>query len=163
RVRRAAAMGHVVLVDPCVAPRKVTSPNLPTRSRIPSTPQLSATALITAVVFAFAGTAIAATNADQPHPRLGLYGPPLGAGTPLTLMGGAVTQPLLSQIARYDEVVLSVSPFTEYSPDVLGELRRQNPNIKLYAYIQANYCWPAYQPDSLVNIPTRHYRLIRDL
>ena len=105
----------------------------------------------------------AATNADKPHPRLGLYGHSLGDGTPLILAGGDMNAPLIAQIARYDEVVMSVSPFTEYRSDVLAEIRRQNPGIKLYAYIQANYCWPAYQPDSLVNIPTRHYRLIRDL
>ena len=123
---------------------------------------LRAIALLCA--FACAATvAHAQANADKPHPRLGLYGHALGDGTPLVLPGGMVNQTLVSQIARYDEVVLSVSPFTEYPPDILGELRRQNPGIKLYAYIQANYCWPAYQPDSLVNIPTRHYRLIRDL
>jgi molybdopterin converting factor small subunit len=119
--------------------------------------------LLAVLLLLLAQAAGAATNADKPHPRLGLYGHSLGDGTPLVLPDGDMNAPLIAQIARYDEVVLSVSPFTEYRSDVLAEIRRQNPGIKLYAYIQANYCWPAYQPDSLVNIPTRHYRLIRDL
>ena len=110
-----------------------------------------------------AAPAFAAGNADLPHPRLGLYGHALGNGTPFILPGGAMNTTLVSQAARYDQVILSVSPFTEYRPDVLAEMRRQNPSIKLFAYIQANYCWTANQPDSLVNIPTRHYHLVRDL
>jgi len=120
--------------------------------------------LTLALLFACAASPTFATgNADKPHPRLGLYGHSLGNGTPLVLPDGDMNPILIAQIARYDEVVMSVSPFTEYRSDVLAEIRRQNPNIKLYAYIQANYCWPASEPDSLVNIPTRHYRLIRDL
>ena len=60
-------------------------------------------------------------------------------------------------------VVLPATPFTEYRQDVLGALRAAHPGIALYAYVQADYTWPANQPDSAVHLPTRHYHLVRNL
>ncbi|MEP7027258.1 MAG: FlgD immunoglobulin-like domain containing protein [Candidatus Eisenbacteria bacterium] len=109
------------------------------------------------------GGAPAAGNADLPHPRLGLYGHAFGTGAPLVNADGTLNTTLLDQVARYDAVVLSASPFTEYRPDVLAQLRLRNPSIRLYAYVQADYAWRATQPDSLVNLPTREWNLIRNL
>jgi molybdopterin converting factor small subunit len=106
---------------------------------------------------------LAVTNADLPHPRLGLYAHALGTGFPLVRSDGTRDEALLDAIARYDAVVLSVSPFTEYRSDVLTALRQRNPSIKLYAYTQADYAYWALQPDSLDHLPTRHWRLVRDL
>jgi molybdopterin converting factor small subunit len=112
---------------------------------------------------AAATSAFAAGNADLPHPRLGLYGHTIGNGSPLINPDNSVNITLLVAIARYDAVVLPISPFTEYRPDVLASLRQLNPSIKIYGYTQADYCWWAAQPDSFVNLPTRHWRLVRDL
>ncbi len=107
--------------------------------------------------------AYAAGNADLPHPRLGLYGHVLGTGSPLVNANGTLNTTLLDQVARYDAVVISASPFTEYRPDVLDQLRERNPSIQLYAYVQPDYVWFAAQADSQVNIPTREWNLVRDL
>ncbi len=115
------------------------------------------------VLCLFAGRAGAGTNADLPHPRLGLYGHTIGTGYPLIRADESINAALLDSIARYDAVILPVSPFTEYRQDVLEDLRRLNPAIKLYGYSQADLCWWAMQPDSATHIPTRHWQLVRNL
>ena len=120
-------------------------------------------ALVAVLAMVIATPAGATTNADLPHPRLGLYGHTLGDGSPLINANQTLNNALLASIARYDVVILPISPFTEYRQDVLEKLRMLNPSIKLYAYVQADYCWYAAQPDSFTNIPTRHWRLVRDL
>jgi len=109
-------------------------------SIVPAVSGGSLARLLALALLLVAAPAFAAGNADLPHPRLGLYGHALGDGTPFILPGGAMNTALVSEAARYDQVILSVSPFTEYRPDVLAEMRRQNPSIKLFAYIQANCC-----------------------
>lgn len=110
-----------------------------------------------------AGPVFAVTNADLPHPRLGLYGHSIGTGYPLIRADESLNAALLDSIARYDAVILPVSPFTEYREDVLEQLRRLNPGIKLYGYALADQCWWAAQPDSVAHIPTRHWQLVQNL
>ena len=102
-------------------------------------------------------------NSQAPHPRLGLYGNALGAGFPFVRADHTLDSALLDSVARYDTVILPASPFTEYDPAVLAGLRARHPGIQLYAYLQADYAYVASVDDSLVQIPTRAYRLVRDL
>jgi len=102
-------------------------------------------------------------NAAAPHPRLGLYAGANGAGFPFIRSNLTVDTALLDSVARFDAVILPASPFTEYWPQVLTGLRARNPNIRLYAYVQADYAWPSNGLDSLVHIPTLHYHLVRNL
>lgn len=101
--------------------------------------------------------------ADPDYPRLGLYGHVLGRGEPLVQADGSLDLTLLHAIARRHTVVLDATPFTEYRPDALGALRARRPDIRLLAYVQAQYMYPAAQADSTVNIPTRIRILVRNL
>lgn len=103
------------------------------------------------------------------YPRLGLYGGIRGSGYPYIrdVDSNPRTDPLdlatCDSVARYDQVILDVSPITEYRRDVLSALRSRHPGIQLVAYVSAGYIWPAAQPDSTVHFPTRYRRLIRKL
>jgi molybdopterin converting factor small subunit len=124
---------------------------------------LLAASLALAAVATCATGARGAGNADQPHPRLALYGRALGTGWPLVKTDGTLDGTVLDQIARYHAVVLSASPFTEYFPNALYQVRLRHLGIPLYAYVQPDYVVPASQPDSLVNLPTRQWILVRNL
>ena len=102
-------------------------------------------------------------RADLVYPRLGLYGSVRGGGTPFVDSTGALVPSALDQVARYDEVVLEVSPITEYRPDVLAALRARNPNLKALAFVLGHNIWDAYAADSLVHYPTRYRRLVQNL
>ena len=103
------------------------------------------------------------SNSLAGHPRLGLYGNANGAGFPFVRADQSLNSALLDSVARYDTVVLPSSPFTEYDSAVMAGLRARHPGIKIYAYVQADYAYPTTFADSLVQIPSRHYRLVRDL
>jgi hypothetical protein len=102
-------------------------------------------------------------NSLAPHPRLGLYAGANGAGFPFIRSNQTVDEALLDSVARFDSIILPASPFTEYWPQVLSGLRQRNPNIHLYAYVQADEAWPSNFADSTVHIPTLHYHLVRNL
>jgi len=102
-------------------------------------------------------------NSQAPHPRLGLYGNATGSGFPFVRADHTINPTLLDSVARYDTVILPASPFTEYNPQVLAGLRARHPGIKLYAYVQGDFAYVSAVADSFVHIPTRHYRLVRDL
>src|SRR5690242_19704373 len=92
-------------------------------------------ALGVAAGLARAGAAAAqGTNAALPHPRLGMYAGATAAGFPFIKADQTIDQALLDSVARFDAVILPVSPFTEYQPQVLQGLRARHPSIKLYAY-----------------------------
>ena len=97
------------------------------------------------------------------YPKLGLCGMINGLGYPYIFPNGVLNAAMLDSVARYDEVILDVSPITEYRPDVLAALRARHPSITLIAYVLAEGIWPVADDDSLVHYPTRYRRLIRDL
>lgn len=101
--------------------------------------------------------------AQDPYPRLGLYGHVDGRGAPLILANGQIDPVLLEIIARRHVVVLDATPFTEYRPDALAALRLRRSSIKLLGYLQAQYIFRSAQPDSNVNLPTRIRILVRNL
>jgi hypothetical protein len=100
----------------------------------------------------------------QDHPRLGLYGSIMGDGYPfLTSLAGPLDTAAVAAIARYHTVILDVNPVTPYRPDLVAELRRRNPSIRLLGYVLGHDIWAAADPDSLNHYPTRYRRLVRDL
>ena len=127
------------------------------------TPDLRIPALVAGMLLAFTGAAAAAN-----YPRLGLYGGIEGLGLPYILGGaidfsGPLNLAMCDSVARFDEVILDVSPITEYRPDVITALRARNPDITMLAYVTAEGIWWAAQPDSTVHFPTRYRRLVRDM
>jgi hypothetical protein len=103
------------------------------------------------------------TPAEPAYPRLGLYGSIRGDGTPFLDADGYLDLAVVEQVARYDEVTLEASPISEYRPDILAALRARNPDITLLAYVLGHDIWHTDRTDSLVHIPTRYRRLVRDL
>lgn len=99
----------------------------------------------------------------QPHPRLGLYASIMGDGYPLLLPDGSMDTAAVAAVARYDVVTLDVNPVTPYHPELLAELRRRNPDIRILGYVLGHDIWGAADPDSLNHFPTRYRRLVRDL
>ncbi len=119
--------------------------------------------LVLAVVLAAALGAAGPARA-QLYPRLGLAGSIGSSGAPYVLSNGSLDPTLISQVARYDEIILDASPVTEYHPDILSSMRALNPGLKALAYIPAAAVWwMGVAPDSTVNIPSRYYRLVRDM
>lgn len=105
----------------------------------------------------------APARADDPFPRLGLYGHVDGRGAPVVLADGQLDATLLDRIARHHLVVLDATPFTEYRPDALVALRARRNGIKLLGYVQAQYIFRSAEADSSVNVPTRINILVRNL
>jgi len=99
----------------------------------------------------------------QAYPRLGLYGSIMGDGYPLLTPSGALDTIAVAAVARYDVVTLDVNPVTPYHPELLADLRRRNPDIRLLGYVLGHDIWAAADPDSLNHFPTRYRRLVRDL
>jgi hypothetical protein len=107
--------------------------------------------------------ASAGPASGQAYPRLGQYLSTTGQGMPLVRGDGTVDSELLSAVSKHHTVVLSATPFTEYRPDVLLNLKALHPSMVLLAYTQPQYVYPHAAADSNVNIPTRLRRLVRDL
>ena len=110
---------------------------------------------------------LAAPVSAQNYPRLGLYGRVLGSGYPYT-SGGVIQGPFdtaaLDAAARYDQLILTVTPISEYRPQLLSELRLRNPKISLLAYVVGTYAWDGPDgADSTIHYPTRYRHLLRDL
>lgn len=118
----------------------------------------SAALIALALVAAFTATAAA-----QDYPRLGLYWSIHRDGRPLLDANGNVDPVIASQVARYDQIVVDVDPLSPYRPDVLDELRRLHPGIRLMGYVTGHFIWPSADPDSLRHYPTRYWRKVRDL
>lgn len=104
-----------------------------------------------------------ARAAELLYPRLGLYGQANGTGQPIVGTNGQLDPILLDQIARHHTVVLNSTPFTEYRPDALAALRARRPDLTLLAYVQAQYVYPASNPDSTVHLATIAYRMVRNM
>lgn len=101
--------------------------------------------------------------AAQAHPRLGLYASIMGDGYPLLRPDGSMDMAAVAAVARYDVITLDVNPVTPYHPELLAELRRRNPDIRILAYVLGHDIWAAANPDSFQHFPTRYRRLVRDL
>jgi len=99
----------------------------------------------------------------QAHPRLGLYASIMGDGYPLITSTGALDTAAVAAVARYDVVTLDVNPVTPYHPELLADLRRRNPDIRILGYVLGHDIWAAADVDSLNHFPTRYRRLVRDL
>jgi Hypothetical glycosyl hydrolase family 15/Carbohydrate binding domain len=102
----------------------------------------------------------------QDYPRLGLHVQLYQNGFPMITgndVGGPFDTSVLDAIARYDEVTFGASPASEYRPDLVAQLRTRHPGIHVIGYVMAEniYLGPN-TPDSLVNLPTRIRRLVRD-
>jgi hypothetical protein len=123
----------------------------------------AATILLALALVGAATLPAPARAADLLYPRLGLYGQVNGAGEPVVGLNGQLDPVVLDQIARHHMVVLNATPFTEYRPQALGALRVRRPDLTLLAYVQAAYVYPAFQPDSTVNLPTRAYNMVRNM
>ncbi len=127
------------------------------------TPRLSSI-LARALCLALA-VAAATPVAAQDFPRLGLYWSVKRDGSPLVTGGvnGTLDPIVAASVARYDEIVVDVDPFSPYRPDILAELRTLHPGIRLLGYVTGAYIWPSADPDSLRHFPTRYWRTVRDL
>ncbi|MCC6348288.1 MAG: hypothetical protein IT347_01685 [Candidatus Eisenbacteria bacterium] len=99
----------------------------------------------------------------QDYPRLGLYWSVHRDGRPLLRADGTLDPDIASQVARYDEIVVDVDPFSPYRPDAIAALRSLNPGIKMLGYVTGHHIWPSADPDSLNHFPTRYWRTVRDL
>ncbi|MFI5370130.1 MAG: hypothetical protein ACHQ52_01135 [Candidatus Eisenbacteria bacterium] len=102
----------------------------------------------------------------QDYPRLGLHIRLYQNGFPM-ITGGDVHGPfdasVLDAMARYDEVTFGASPASEYRPDIVSELRARHPGIHVNGYVMVENIYDApNSADSLVNLPTRVRRLVRD-
>ena len=114
---------------------------------------------LVALVLAFAATSARA----QSYPRLGLYGICSNEGLPLLDVSGNLDPAVLDAVARYDQVILPVTPITPYRPDIGIALRTRNPKLQLIAYVPGQNIWDAYKPDSSVHFPTRYRHLVDSL
>jgi hypothetical protein len=121
--------------------------------------------LAAALALACPGGAHAGSLADstQVFPRLGMPGAIRGNGYPYLDSTGAVIPEILDAVARYDVLIMDVSPVTEYHPEILAGLRARNPGLTALGYVLGHDIWNAVQVDSLVHFPTRYNRLVRDL
>jgi hypothetical protein len=126
-------------------------------------PQTSRTASVLAALTALIAAAVATPAAARVYPPLGLYGSIKGDGYPYVKPGGALDTLEIGRASRFGEVVLDVNPISPYRPDIAAAFRARNPNIKLLAYIQAQYIWNVADADSLNQIPTVIRRTVRDL
>jgi hypothetical protein len=104
------------------------------------------------------------------YPKLGSYSAVYGDGTPFLVSsaGNPQTWPMdtaaVALQARWDHVILDISPVTEYRPDILQELRRRNPGVQLIAYA-AVWWWANPTPlmgDTTTNFPWKAWRAVRD-
>lgn len=121
-------------------------------------------ALLAGLAFALFSAALAAPPAGaQSYPRLGLYGMMKSNGYPLWDSTGTYDAQVLTEISRYDEVILDASPISEYRNDALVQLRQRHPGIKLLAYVTGHHIWQTIANDSLVYYPLRYWRTVRDL
>ncbi len=102
-------------------------------------------------------------RAQNVYPRLALYCLIPHDGYPFVDSTGTLDPVTISQVARYEEIVLSASPVTEYHPEILAALRAQNPRFKALAYVTGEDVYPVNDADSLVHFPTRYYHMVRDL
>ena len=117
------------------------------------------------VLFTFlAWTVSQPARAQIQYPRLGMPGLIHGDGTPyLDSLTGGLNLPVIDAVARYDHVILDVSPVTEYHPEIIAALRTRNSNIKTLAYVSGEHIWDINAADSLVQFPTRYNHLVRNL
>jgi Carbohydrate binding domain/Hypothetical glycosyl hydrolase family 15 len=117
-----------------------------------------------AFVFALAVFCVcaAAPARAQNYPRLALYGEMTGNGYPLWDSTGTLQTMALDAISRYDEVVIEASPITPYRPDAIAAIRARNPQISMLAYVAPCIFYPGLSPDSLVDVPSRLIRTVRN-
>ncbi len=118
---------------------------------------------VLAVLTAFVAGPLSQSAEAQPHPRLGLYASIMGDGYPLLFPDGSMDTTAVAAVARYDVITLDVNPVAPYHPELLAELRRRNPDIRILGYVLGHDIWGAADADSLVHFPTRYRRLVRDL
>lgn len=97
------------------------------------------------------------------YPRLALPGCMHDTGRPYLDAAGDLDTAVVAAAARFDLIILDVSPVSEYHPEVLAALRARNPGITCLGYVLAENIWAAQSPDSLVHYPTRYRRTVRDL
>jgi carbohydrate binding protein with CBM4/9 domain len=96
-------------------------------------------------------------------PKLGLYGCIRGNGYPFLIGSteGPYDPAAFDAVARFDMVTLNASPIADYRPDIIGQLRTRNPEIRVLAYVLPSSTWEAQNPDSTVHYPTRYRNMIR--
>jgi hypothetical protein len=118
------------------------------------------------VVFGLVLAALAACAAStaraQNYPRLALYGEMKGNGYPLWDSTGTLVTPVIDAISRYDEVVIEASPISPYRPDAIAAIRARNPQISMLGYVAPSIFYFGMSPDSLVDVPTRLIRTVRN-
>lgn len=119
--------------------------------------------LATAFAVTIATGLTAGVAGAQSFPRLGLYGQILGNGYPYVLPDQTLDMLEIARTARYNEVVLDVSPITPYRPDIIQAIKAQNPNCRVLAYVLAEDIWNVMNADSLNHIPTIIRRTVRNL
>ncbi len=102
-------------------------------------------------------------QAQRTYPRLGLNCLIPGTGWPFLDASGNLDPVAVGQVSRYEQIVLSASPISEYHPEILAALRAVNPRLKALAYVTAGDIYEVSAADSLVHYPTRYNHMIRDL
>ena len=97
------------------------------------------------------------------YPRIGIYGQMDETGYPFVHPDTTVNDTTLGELARFDMVIIDITPIVPYKPGIATELRRRNPNIKLIGYFLVGDIWDANRPDSANNRPAIFNHMIRDM
>jgi hypothetical protein len=97
------------------------------------------------------------------YPQLGIYGSMDEGGYPYLHADSSFNDTTLSEVTRFDHLIVDVTPITPYKPELAAELRRRNPDMKLIAYWMAGDIWDANRPDSANNRPAIFNHMIRDM
>ncbi|MEO5988668.1 MAG: carbohydrate binding domain-containing protein, partial [Candidatus Eisenbacteria bacterium] len=101
-------------------------------------------------------------NAPENYPRLAFYGSIRGNGFPFynAPLDSALNDTVITNVGRFNEVILDVNPIWPFRPDVVQALKAKNPRTKFLAYVVGQDIWMAADRDSFRHYPTRLRRIV---
>ena len=103
-----------------------------------------------------------APAAAEDFPRLGFYGSVHGDGTPYVIPAtGLLDTTVIAAVSRFDDVILDVNPVSPYRPDIVLAMKQRHPGMRAIAYVLGGDYYPDLDADSLNQIPTLIYRMLR--
>ncbi len=96
------------------------------------------------------GGASATPDPGPDYPRLGLYAGVGSVGFPLLNPDGSFNEETFAAWSRHHQIVCHATPLTDMRRDIIPELKRRNPSIRMIAYVMGAYMWPGsgYAPES---------------